>query len=341
MKKKHTIIIIVSILVFFTSCANKKVYYNVSEQEILMNYNNISTKTPSPWIDEDCVLFSRHDFFFNAYMINEKGMMKIGNMAHGSSIQKYDNMAYWFTGSEKDNEMQLIGYDTVSNKRENIVTVFAENVVQFLISGEILYVITSASVDGSEKLMRTLQAVSMENNESVTIAQDVISVGVVDGSIHYLAISAEAYELRQYDIKTQTNIVIGSFQVDAEEEEPLFRLSSVNFTSAYLFFLVDHQTPTIYDIETNCLRQFEPMNGFCNIVAFETYAFMTEEKDDSEVTLFHISLELGNMKEVARFAADTVGLFVTSEHDAYISYGENIMHCTSEGDKNLILRVDV
>ena len=334
MKAIRKILILLSFVVMFASCANQKIdYYNMSEQSISLNYNNISSMACGWWVDSDCILDVQHNFFFDVYMTTEKGRTKIGTTSHGIRPQKYGDVAYWLE-VEYPSSMRLIGYNTVTKESQRMVTVDGEDVHGYLILDEILYAITAPAVE--LEYDRTLQAVSMKTNESVVIAKNVISIGVVDGSLRYVMVSEMVYEIYQYDFETQTSVAVGSFRLDEEEFPSAPGLLDVNFTSKYLLFTTDMQTPMIYDIERNTVDRLEAMSELDSMIAFESCAFMLQQKE-SETTLFHFTIESRELKEIATFDTLDVGLFVTSDHDAYVTCDESIVQYTSEGKATVVV----
>ena len=292
--------------------------------DINMNYNNIRNRN-GYWLTSDSVCYLSSSLFPTYYCVNKSSRINLG-MSGGygtGSVQRYRNKIYILNQTdfvdERNSVFELKLYDIDSAKTTFLFSI--NNCEKFLVLDEDIYY--SEYNWTNHTRVSTLKRYCIDSNEHEILGEQVLSFGVIDNNVFYLAEENGQIVVSQYNDETKSSIVKGAFSLGAEEIYNLKEYGEVSYTSSYLLFTItDYETEISnvvkYSFESNSLTSIK-LDGYSNVfVAYNTCSYFIVYNEDADISeLYKLN---NNTDEITRLQkiSGQCGLFVGSDNGVYV-----------------------
>ena len=343
MKRVLMVILFLCVAVGCTGC--QKNYSYTSQENVNINYNNVSADNSFFWLTEDtCYYASAPVYFNNYYAITSEGRQKITSASSQSfaKILSYNNVLYmldWQDGSV----YRLHSYDLQT--QEHSVLDYLENVLTYFVVDHTLYYIRTDHTEETQS--NSLWAYSLMDDVTVQVAPNILRAGVMGSVPAYILREQDLYQIYTYDPVCNQSTPIGEFRYEFSEDD--FWNLGANFTSDSLILSVTYDdsrsTIVCYDCNRNQLTE-HPVDGWVSsVIAYEDYAFMVVTDDDHDGdsdndknTISRICLADGTTEKIAE-ELGMLATYVASDNCVYVySYTEagNLYRYDADGTKDLV-----
>lgn len=308
-----------------------------------MNYNNI-TNYCDFWMTTDSICYLKDSLVQTYYMVDQSSKTKIGeNNGYGSGkIQRYEEKIYMLEESENIDEytskFDLKSYDNNSKKIERICSV--NNCDNFLVLDESIYYLEYTWVDDYRKL--TLKSYSVDSKEHAAIKDDVISFGVIDDQLYYVAEENNMMLVFKYDIERKESVGCGDFSADGFDVKNIDTLRASYTQSKIFFSWIDYEneasTIMSYSFEQNELskRTLEGyIDGFVSYKSNSYFVVSSEKSENSE--LYMLNNASDETAKIAEFRGEG-SLFVGSDKGAYVLRNNDtkLVYYSNEGNTQVV-----
>jgi len=319
-------LIIIVLVGYIVSCFLDNQILN-EDMSFSLNYNNISAGYSSYWVANSRVYFSDNvGYLYPYYEITKEGKEKIafvgGPSSHG--IQTYGDKVYIYDIS--GDKVRIREY--LASTRTKTSTIIANKlsegtgkILQCFVIERYAYVLTH------EDSVKTLIKISLDTKSFEEICSDIISVGVMNGSVVYLTEKENVYNVFKYDPETLSSTLIGEFYSDIYT---LGLFVDGNYTSnSIILFDTDYEKNTskilLYNLEDNTLKDFTVDFIVSSMIAYENNAFCVvttefhdEDSGKDKNVLYKMDIDRGTFEKLDDIEG-MVDLFVTSDDDVFVS----------------------
>ena len=344
MRRILSVLVGVLLAISFSSCGNVRRY--VKQDNIHLNYNNISADNAYYWLTEDALYYSHAPFLtLRYYAMTPQGRKTITSAEQGAfaQIQAYGNTLYMLDFHENYkgvSNYRLHTYDLTDGSKNEIG--FIESVRSyFALDDWIFYTQENVAED---ELVTALKAISSDGQKTLTVADSILAAGTVDNQPVYLKREGNAFSFYAYDTTQGQSILRSSFVLDLSAGAYLTPF--YNFTSRYVVMATTHDENSklvCYDIETTQLTEY-PIDRFIDsAIVYNEYAFIVvvdEYMDDTaqhENTVYRFRLADGHIEKITELNG-MVFTFVASDEYVYISslLDDDIYRFDASGEKTLV-----
>ncbi len=341
MKKSISLIAILLAAMLLTACST--VY--VPQQNINLNYNNLSAGEFYYWLENDYVIYSDtdQDYEYKYFIKTEKENTPLSSKETASweAVQAYGSYIYYSVAADENEEnydtADIYRYDTATKNETYIASspyfnnFFADNTYLYLINTQENFNGTCYSAD----------VISLETKELITQIPDIYTCGMRNGIFTYLKDTQDGFEIFEYYPNTNKSQKIAGFTLPIINDITIYQ--TVNFTSQVMI-LESYLTETeasqilIYDFNSGNLKTIDPPYSLEEIIAYENHAFcILWDWETDKYYLYSLDLKTYELLQLGRIGGDK-SLFVTSDEDVYLcSWDDEIVHYNLDGTKEQVL----
>lgn len=288
-----------------------------------MNYNNI-TNYCNFWMTTDSLCYLEDSLVQNYFLVDKNSKTKVGeNKGYGfGKIQRYNEKIYMLNESDHTDEynskFELKCYDINTKKAEEICSV--KNCYNFLVLDASIYYLEYTWMSDHRKL--TLKRFSVDSKEYVTIKDDVVSFGVIDHCLYYIAEENNMMIVFKYDVESKAAVRCGEFSAEGFDVKNISTLRA-SYTKSNIFLSwidYENETSTIlrYSFEQNALsnRKIEGyIDGFASYNANSYFIISSEKSKNSE--LYMLNNKTDEINEITKIQGEG-SLFVGSDEGVYV-----------------------
>lgn len=305
-----------------------------------INYNN-TVSNNGYWLSSNSVCYLTTPVFHTySYLIDQDSKTQIKSLGKSCrAIQRYGSKIYMLTAIDNTDEQnsicELMVYDV--DKKETSILTSINNLnpcERFLVLDRTLYYSTYRWNDTA--FISTLKKYSIDTQTHETVKDDIISFGVINGSIYYLAKENESVNVCKYS-SDSAHIKQGEFILANDDIETLKQLSDASYTQKYIMFALsdyisESETSRIfkYSFEDNSLKVIE-FNGYINnFISYDNRSYFTTHNEMSAVgKLYMIENDTEQITLLQTLNGAYISIFVCSDNGAYV-YEDNGLNYYSE-----------
>ena len=312
------------------SCYDKTSF--TPQDGIEMNYNNISAYN-NFWLTDDAICYLEDNLLQYYCLLNiEKKSIIASNGGFGSGkVQRYGNKIYLLDETESIDEenscFELKCFDVETQKTVSICSL--NNCDNFLILDDALFYLEYKWTDNGR--VKSLKQCRYENNNYEVIRENVLSFGVIDNSLFYLAEENGCLALCQFEEdKEQSskyeerNLSIDILEKYKENVKVCYTADNLliswtdyhaQISKIYVQSLYDD---SCFDLEVKgCIDKF---------VSYENKTYYMVSSDESKYsTLYMFDNEQKDSVELAQILGQG-SMFVGSDEGVYIlEYSDNVL----------------
>lgn len=341
---KKIVALIFSCLLFMCSCSVEPTTYK-NKEVININYNNI-TNYCDFWMTTDSICYLEDSLVQTYFMVDKNSKIKIGtNNGYGfGKIQRYEEKIYMIYESdsidEYNSKFELKCYDNNAKKSEVICSV--KNCDNFLVLDESIYYSEYTWINDFRKL--TLKRFSIDSKEYTTIEDNVISFGVIDNCLYYVAEEDNLIMVLKYDIENEESIRCGDFLAEEFDVKTINNMK-VSYTQNNIFFSwidYENETSTIlkYSFGQNALNRTKMegyIDGFVSYKANSYFIISSEKSDNSE--LYMLNNKTDEITKITEIQGEG-SLFVGSDDGVYVlrNKDNNLVFYSNYGNTQVVYK---
>ena len=320
---KWKIAVCMFVILFLTSCSKNSNFYT-PQDGIGMNYNNISSYNDF-WLTNDSFCYLNNSLIQEYVLVNESSKTKIGtNNGYGfGKIQKYKDRIYMLNEcraiDDYNSEYELKLFDIKSGKTFSICSI--RNCDNFFILNDVLYYLEYKWTEKGRSL--ALKEYVFDSCQENTIANDVLSFGVVEDSVFYVVGKNDAITIFEYDNELESSIECGKFALEIIGACEIKNSLKVSYTpKCLLFSWVDYKTETSivlkYSFKDGILNKMHIegcIDGFISYNEFSYFIVYYEQQSNSK--LYKFDNTTNEITQIAHIVGEG-SLFVGSDDGAYV-----------------------
>lgn len=340
MKKIICLVCILLTVVLLTACST--VY--VPQENINLNYNNLSAGDFYYWLENDYVIYSdtNKDYEYTYFMKTDKENVPLSSKetAAWETVQVYGSYIYYSVAVDENEEnydaADIYRYDTAAKTETYIAT--ASYFSNFFVDASYLYLVNSQ--ENFNGTCYSTNIISLETQETVTQISDIYTCGMRNGNFTYLKDTKDGFEIFEYLLKTNKSQKIGTVTLPVTTNINIHE--TVNFTSQNMileaaFTESDVSQILIYNFNDGTLKTIDTPYFLCEIIAYDNHAFcMLDDWDSNKYYLYSLNLETFELLQLGRIGGDK-SLFVTSDEDVYLCGWDEIVRYNLDGTKEKAL----
>ncbi len=342
MKKTVSLIAILLATVLLTACST--VY--VPQENINLNYNNLSAGSCSYWLENDSCYSFVETIEKNGYQ--EK--TEVGNTIFAetnpygaTSIQNYEDTVYYTVTQGEEIWDEFTNIDIYQYNKETQSNTFITSVStldKFFADANQIYVIYGQENFNGYRYIADV--ISLETKELITQIPDIYTCGMRNGIFTYLKDTQDGFEIFEYYPNTNKSQKIASFTLPITQGIEIYQ--TVNFTSKILI-LESTLSETyasqilVYNFKNQELKTIDAPYSLEEIIAYENHAFcILGDWEADKYYLYSLNLETCELLQLGRIGDDK-SLFVTSDEDVYLcGWDDEIVHYNLDGTKEQVLK---
>ena len=341
MKKVISLITILLAAMLLTACST--VY--VPQENINLNYNNLSAGNSSYWLEKDgCYYSNDSQEELHYIMKTEKGNTSFDTTSpYGRTyLQGYGDFIYYVRAQGEDIEDNFYAYDiyqySIPSKTSTFIT-SADNFDTFFADATHIYIINGQ--ENFNGYRYTADVISLETLELITQIPDIYACGMRNQAFTYLKDTKDGFEIFEYSPKTNKSQKTAGFTLPITQGIEIYQ--AVNFTSEVMM-LESHLTESevskilIYNFKSEELKTIDLPYCPIEIVAYENHAFCTmDDWENGKFYLYSLDLNTFELLQLGKIHEDK-SLFVTSDKDVYLcGWDDEIIHYNLDGTKEQVL----
>lgn len=341
MKKIFSLICVLLAICLLTACTT--VY--VPQENINLNYNNLSAGDSSFWLENDYVIYSdiNEDFEYNYFIKNSQGNTPISSKETSSweVMQAYGNAIYYSVLTEEGDEnydaADVYRYDTTTKTETYLASsTYFQN---FFVNNSYLYLINIQ--DNFNKTCYSADVISLETQETVTQISDIYTCGMRNGRFTFLKDTENGFEIFEYLPKTNESQKIGTVTLPITNDITIHE--TINFTNEVMIlesFLTKSNASQIliYEFKSGAIKTIDTPYNLDEIIAYENNAFcILNDWEANKYFLYSLDLQTHQLLQLGKIHEDK-SLFVTSDKDVYLcGWDDEIIHYNLDGTKEQVL----
>lgn len=340
MKKIICLVCIFLTVVLLTACST--VY--VPQENINLNYNNLSAGDFYYWLENDYVIYSdtNKDYEYTYFMKTDKENVQLSSKetAAWETVQVYGSYIYYSVATDENEEnydaADIYRYDTAAKTETYIAT--ASYFSNFFVDASYLYLVNSQ--ENFNGTCYSTNIISLETQETVTQISDIYTCGMRNGNFTYLKDTQEGFEIFEYLPKTNQSKKIGTVALPITNDITVYK--TVNFTHKVMILeslLAETFTSQIliYEFNSGTLKTIDTPYALDGMIAYENHAFcILSDWDSNKHYLYSLDLETYQLLQLGRIGGDK-SLFVTSDEDVYLCGWDEIVRYNLDGTKEQVL----
>lgn len=315
--------VVLLLLYIMTVCSGcNKAYLYVYENNVNVNYNNISAKNSSFWLTADTGYYtSAPCYTINYFAVSGNHNQKLYS-AHNAAfarIQAYDNMVYTLDWVD-DTVYRLCSYNT--DTKEHSVLAYPTNVQSYFVVGQ--YVYYTQECEANTGSVQLFCAYSLADGTKKKIATSVLDAGVINSTPVYIIQENNDFQLYAYNPINGKSELMGSFSCPMTSDE--YVEDFVNFTSDQVILTISKDAESrvlCYDIGSGQVSENNVAGWVWSLIAYDDYAFMiiiddiNEETQNWKSAMYRVQLHNGQMERITQLEG-VVDTFVTSDQCVYV-----------------------
>ena len=291
-----------------------------------MNYNNIGFGRDY-WLDNDSYCYLSTSLSRVYYIIDEHSKTRIGSNGGygGGSIQKYGNKIYMLhcvdNVDDYNSTYELKLYDV--NFAETTMLTSINNCETFLVLDETVYYLEYSWVNDSK--ISTLKKYSVDSKKHETIKEKIISFGIKENSVFYLAEENNEISIYKYNAESESSIKQGEFYLDEDYILELQELEAVSYTPDYLLFKIpNYENVTSskifkYSFKNNDLISIDFDEFIDNFISYNSYSYFTTYNKNSDISkLYKMDNNTNEIVQLQTIKGLCASLFVCSDNGTYV-----------------------
>ncbi len=342
MKKYASLVAVLLAAVLLTACTT--VY--VPQQNISLNYNNISAGNSPYWLENDQVFYmdykNHHLGTFYTYHMKTKEESKTLVLEDAGFIplwQRYNDHMYLAYDNNPESlqpEYRIYRYNLTTGEHEELLWV--GNLIRFFADQTYLYLMLEKQYfDGTDYIAEIYE---IETGLLVDSYETVFSCGMHNGNFAMLFSNDQGFTVKEWNPNTATTQTTATVQLTYTENITVS--TAVNFTSNAMVLTAYHS-----DLAQNDIYIYRFHDGSLetrvfdlpvyDLVAFEKTAFFTLQ-DNHDLQLHTLDIATGETNLLGKIKNDKY-LFVTSDEDVYIcsDFDQEIAHYNLDGTREPVL----
>lgn len=309
MKKIISVIMIITVVFLLCSCKNTQTY--IKQDNINLNYNNISAGSGC-WLNNNFICLIKHNFGFDLSIVDDKSK-KIDTLSYSYEAHLYNDKLYYFdTAGLNSTKYKFIEYDLNTQKKRNLATITAERVYDYYVANEYLYIV----VGKNDSLIKDVVSIALDTSKQNTIEQNIFACGIVNGELNYITKEDLKYSVYKYNTDNQKSELIGDFELNNKIYNDI--LLGVNFTSEYIAFAYCDNEITkskiyVYQYD-NTLNEYDFNGTIIEFIAYDKFAFFSADGD-----VYRFDFDNKSAEKIAELSVDDISLFVGSDNEVYVA----------------------
>ncbi len=342
MKKSISLIAILLAMILLTACTT--VY--VPQENINLNYNNLSAGDFYYWLENDYVIYSDSNkgYEYTYFMKTDKENVQLSSKgtAAWEVVQAYGNTIYYSVMAEENEDnydaADIYRYDTVAKTESYIAS--SPYFQNFFVNDSYLFLISIQ--DNFNGTCYSTDVISLETQETVTQISDIYTYGMRNGNFTYLKDTKDGFDIFEYLPKTNESKKIGTVTLPITTDITIYE--TVNFTQELMLlesFLTETETPQIlvYEFNSGTLKTLDTPYAIEEMIAYKNHAFcVLADWDANKYYLYSLDLKTFELLQLGRIGDDK-SLFVTSDEDVYLcGWDDEIVHYNLDGTKEKVLK---